>query len=96
MKKVVTALVILVIACSVLSTPAVAAAKGRGGVMVFIAGCCFGVRAGADYNYGKEIHWREWSAYPVCGPRVRHLGRLDGANGVTRAQYAAKYGATFY
>jgi hypothetical protein len=34
--------------------------KGRGGVMGFIAGCCFGVRAAGAYNDGKEIQWREW------------------------------------
>ena len=34
--------------------------KGRGGFMGFIAGCCFGVRAGNAYNDGKELHFREW------------------------------------
>lgn len=83
---------------SVSPTPAQAATgEGRGGVMGFIAGCCFGVRAGADYNDGKEIHWREWiMLIPYVNIVFAIWNGVDGANGVTRADYAEQYGSTYY
>ncbi len=67
----------------------------RGGVMGFIAGCCFGIRAGAAYNDGKEIHWREWIGLII--PIVPMLWNgFEGANGMTTKDYLEKYGATFY
>lgn len=71
--------------------------EGRGGVMGFIAGCCFGVRAGADYNDGKEIHWREWvMLIPYVNIVFAIWNGVDGANGVTRADYAEQYGSIYY
>ena len=71
--------------------------EGRGGVMGFIAGCCFGVRAGSDYNDGKEIHWREWvMLIPYVNIVFAIWSGVDGANGVTRADYAEQYGSTYY
>ncbi len=71
--------------------------EGRGGVMGFIAGCCFGVRAGSDYNDGKEIHWREWvMLIPYVNLVFAVWNGIDGANGVTRADYAEQYGSTYY
>ncbi len=71
--------------------------SGRGGVMGFIAGCCFGIRAATDYNEGKEIHWREWCRLiPWAGIVFAVWDGVDGANGITRADMAAKYGSTFY
>ncbi|MBP7828480.1 MAG: hypothetical protein KA248_01040 [Kiritimatiellae bacterium] len=70
---------------------------GRGGFMGFIAGCCFGIRAGAAYNDGKEIHWREWiMLVPIVSIVVAIWNGIDGANGVTSADYAKQYGATYY
>ncbi|HNX52678.1 MAG TPA: hypothetical protein PLD51_02045 [Pontiellaceae bacterium] len=70
---------------------------GRGGVMGFIAGCCFGTRAGSDYNGGKEICWREWvRLIPYVNIVFAVWDGIDGANGVTRAQYAEKYGSVYY
>lgn len=72
-------------------------ATGRGGVMGFVAGCCFGIRAGSDYNSGKEVHWREWvRIVPIAGFVCAIWDGVDGANGVTRAQYAEQYGSMFY
>ncbi len=69
----------------------------RGGLMGFIAGCCFGVRAGGEYNEGKEIHWREWAGLiPFVGIVFHIWSGIDGANGMTTADYAKKYGSTFY
>lgn len=69
----------------------------RGGVMGFIAGCCFGIRAGAAYNDGKEIHWREWvQLIPIANLVFAVWNGIDGANGMTTADYAGKYGAAFY
>lgn len=79
--------------------PVQAAEKGggRGGLMGFVAGCCFGLRAGAAYNDGKEIHWREWvMLVPVVSLVVAIWNGIDGANGVTSADYAKQYGATYY
>lgn len=71
-----------------------ASAKGRGGVMGFIAGCCFGTRAGGDYNSGKEICWREWVRVFVW-PLMIWDG-IEGAQGMTTADYAKTYGSNYY
>ncbi len=69
--------------------------ENRGGGMGFVAGCCFGMRAGAQYNDGKEIHWREWISLIV--PIVPQVwSAIDGANGMTTSDYVKKYGSTFY
>lgn len=78
-------------------TAQAAKGEGRGGVMGFIAGCCFGIRAGADYNDGKEIHWREWvMLVPYVNIVFAVWNGVDGANGVTRADYAEQYGSTYF
>lgn len=69
----------------------------RGGVMGFIAGCCFGIRTGAAYNEGKEVHWREWvRLVPIAGLVVAVWDGLDGSNGWTSKDYAAQYGSAYY
>jgi len=95
MKKLIAGLLVAVM---VLGTVApVQAGEGRGGVMGFIAGCCFGVRAGGDYNEGKEIVWREWvRLIPYVGLVFAIWDGIDGANGVTRADYAETYGSTYF
>ena len=73
------------------------AASGRGGFMGFISGCCFGIRSGGAYNDGKDLHWREWALLiPFVGWVVGILNGIDGANGVTTKELAAKFGATYY
>ncbi len=74
-----------------------AAPEGRGGLMGFIAGCCFGVRSGGAYNAGKEIHWREWvRLVPIAGLVFAIWDGIDGANGMETSDYAKKYGSIFY
>ncbi|MCZ7592806.1 MAG: hypothetical protein M5U15_11965 [Kiritimatiellae bacterium] len=71
--------------------------ENRGGLMGFIAGCCFGIRAGAAYNDGKEIHWREWvRLVPVVSLVCAIWDGIDGANGMSTGNYAQKYGSAFY
>ncbi|MCX7010609.1 MAG: hypothetical protein NTY53_25755 [Kiritimatiellaeota bacterium] len=96
MKKVlVTAVVALLLLGSV--SPALAVNENRGGVMGFIAGCCFGLRSGGAYNDGKEIHWRQWvMLIPIANLVFAVWNGIDGANGMTSADYAKKYGAAFY
>ena len=95
MKKIIA----LLMAGLVLSTSTVgmAAPEGRGGLMGFIAGCCFGIRAGGDYNEGKEIHWREWvMLVPFVNWVFAVWNCIDGANGMTTKDYAKKYGSIFH
>jgi hypothetical protein len=71
--------------------------ENRGGLMGFIAGCCFGVRAAGAYNEGKEIHWREWVLFiPYANIVFAIWNGVDGLNGMTTADYAKKYGSAFY
>ena len=95
MKLIASLLIALFVMLSV--APAVSAAQGQGGFMGFIVGCCFGIRSGAAYNDGKDLHWREWALLiPFVGWVVAILNGIDGANGVTTKELAAKFGATYY
>ena len=95
MKLIASLLIALFVMLSV--APAVSAAQGQGGFMGFIVGCCFGIRSGAAYNDGKDLHWREWALLiPFVGWVVGILNGIDGANGVTTKELAAKFGATYY
>jgi hypothetical protein len=79
------------------ATSSLAINDQRGGVMGFIAGCCFGIRAGAAYNDGKEIHWREWvMLIPYVNIVFTIWNGIDGANGMETKDYAKKYGSSFY
>jgi len=96
MKKIVAIMLILVMALTVVG-PSASAAEGRGGFMGFIAGCCFGIRAAADYNDGMDIHWREWcTLIPYVNIVFAIWNGVDGASGVTRADLAEKYGSQYY
>ena len=95
MKKLAIAVIAATMLAGALPAPAVNAQ--RGGVMGFIAGCCFGVRAGAAYNDGKEIHWREWvMLIPYVSIVFSVWNGIDGTNGMQSSDYATKYGASYY
>ena len=99
MKKVVASLVVGLFVLMAVAPAANAAdkGKGRGGFMGFIAGCCFGVRAGNAYNDGKELHFREWVLLiPIAGLVVAVMNGLDGMNGLPTKDMANQYGANFY
>lgn len=79
------------------SADAASQGKGRGGFMGFIAGCCFGVRAGSAYNEGKELHFREWcTIIPYVGVVFSIWNGIDCAQGKTTASLASQYGASYY
>jgi len=88
---------VLVAAILAVQVPAAAPVKSRGGVMGFIAGCCFGVRTAGAYNDGKEIHWREWVLLiPIANIVFSIWNGIDGANGWTTKDFATQYGSTYY
>ena len=97
MKKIIAALLIAIL-CAGSVQAAGKAAEGRGGFMGFIAGCCFGIRAGGAYNDGKEIHpLREWlGLVPIVNIVIAVWNGIDGMNGVTTKDLAAQYGANYY
>lgn len=96
MKKIIAGLLVVLMTLSTVA-PVQAAEEGRGGIVGFIAGCCFGVRSGADYNSGKNLHWREWGMLiPIFNLYVWILNGVDGASGTTKADLAEQYGSTYY
>lgn len=96
MKKLIASLMVgLMLLCAVGTSSALN--ESRGGLMGFIAGCCFGIRAEAAYNDGKEIHWREWILLiPVANIVFAIWNGVDGANGMTTADYQKAYGTSFF
>jgi hypothetical protein len=100
MKKWVASLIIgmfVLLAVAPAANAAGGKGNGRGGFMGFIAGCCFGVRAGSAYNDGKELHFREWcTIIPYVGLVFSIWNGIDCAGGTTTSDLAAKYGATYY
>ncbi len=97
MKKIVALLMVAVMLTLVVAPVAEAKGSGRGGIMGLISGCCFGVRAAGDYNEGKEIHWREWvMLVPYVNIVFAIITGVEGYDGMTSADYAEKYGASYY
>ena len=99
MKKLVASMLVGLFVLMAVAPAASAADKGngRGGFMGFIAGCCFGIRAGNAYNDGKEIHFREWcTIIPYAGIIFSIWNGIDCAGGKTTADLSAQYGATYY
>lgn len=96
MKKLIASLMVgLLLLCAAGTSSALN--ENRGGLMGFIAGCCFGMRAGGAYNDGKEIHWREWVlVIPLVNLVVSIWNGVDGANGMTTADYTKAYGSSFF
>ena len=63
----------------------------------FFVGFCLGTRAQSDYADGKSTQLREWGRIlPYVGVVFAIWDGVDGANGVTRSDYAEKYGSTYY
>ena len=96
MKKIIATLLIGALVMIAVA-PAASAANERGGVVGFFAGCCFGIRSGAAYNDGKDLHWREWVLLiPIAGIVVAIMNGVDGMGGITTSELAAQYGSTYY
>ena len=97
MKKLLASLLVGLFVVMTVAPAASAAEAKRGGFMGFIAGCCFGIRAGNAYNDGKEIHFREWcTIIPYAGIIFSIWNGIDCAGGKTTADLSAQYGATYY
>lgn len=97
MMRAVAVLLVVLMAFMMVAPTAAEASTGRGGLMGFIAGCCFGIRAAADYNEGLEIHWREWGRIvPVVSLVLGLMDGIEGAQGITRAELAQQYGSQYY
>ena len=81
------------------AAPAANAAKqqGEGGIAGFLIGCCFGIRSAAAYNDGRDLHWREWiRLIPIAGIFGEIYDGVDGMNGITTAELAARYPGNYY
>jgi hypothetical protein len=97
MRKMIVAMLMAVMLMTTVASAAAPTGSGRGGFMGFIGGCCFGLRAGAAYNDGKEIHWREWvRLIPFVGLVVGIWDGIDCANGRTTSDFGSQYGAMYY
>ena len=97
MKRRVASLLIATMVLLAVAPAASAVNAKRGGFMGFISGCCFGIRSGAAYNDGKDLHWREWVLIvPIAGFVVAIINGMDGMNGLDSTDMAKQYGANFY
>lgn len=95
MKKLLVYLVVGMMALSVLA-PVAKAAGGKGGLYPMCAGCLFGARAAAAVNDGKEIHFlTEWM-YLIFSPVPAVINAMNGYEGLTTKDLAAKYGSTYF
>lgn len=94
MKKVVA---LVLVAVMLFGGVSVVSAREQGGFLGFVVGCCFGIRSGAAYNEGKDLHWREWGLLiPVFSWVVAIMNGIDTYNGLTSKDLAAKFGASYY
>lgn len=94
MKKVVA---LVLVAVMLFGGVSVVSAREQGGFLGFVVGCCFGIRSGAAYNEGKDLHWREWGLLiPVFSLVVGIMNGIDTYNGLTSKDLAAKFGASYY
>ncbi len=97
MKKAIACLLVGVLLTGTLGTAMAAEGGTRSGVISFFAGCCFGIRTGAAYNDGKDLHFREWGLLiPFAGWIIAIWNGIDCAGGITTEQLAAQYGSIYY
>lgn len=93
MKKVFACFLLAGLLVTTVGSSAWAVNANRGGALGFVAGCCFGIRSGAAYNDGKDIHWREWL---TLVPGVCIWNGIEAAKGMQTADYVKAYGSAFY
>lgn len=87
------------LACSMLlAVPMHAQAQGeRSGAASFFVGCCFGLRTGAAFNEGKNLHFRDWGRLiPVLSMVIGIWDGIESAQGVTGSDLTTRYGAQYY
>ena len=85
--------VMLAVLAALMTVPAFAAEKDRGGLVGGIYGCCFGLRGAAAYNDGKDVVTMEWvDAIVTC-----HIWAfIKGYQGTTTADLRKAYGSEFF
>ena len=97
MKKLIASFLVVLFVLIAFAPAAVAANSDRGGFLGFIVGCCFGIRSGAAYNDGKDLHFREWcTIIPYVGFVFSIWNGIDSAQGKTLADLSSQYGSTYY
>ena len=92
-------LIAIMALAAVVSTNAFAqeAARKPGGPVSGIIGCCFGIRAAADYNEGKDLTVKEWlRIVPFVSTVVAIIDAIDGYNGVTRTELQSNPGSRYF
>ncbi len=73
------------------------AASGRGGLIGFVVGCCFGLRTVGQFNEGKDLHFRDWGRIiPYVGAVFAIWDGIEGAQGTTTTSLQATYGAQYF
>ena len=91
---------VLVAGAMLLAVPAQAqgqAPANRGGAVGFIVGCCFGVRTAAQWNDGKDLHFRDWGRFiPFVGTVLAVWDGIEGSQGITTSDLQAEYGAQYF
>jgi len=92
---------VLVLACCMLSAVPMQSqaqtANGRGGVISFFVGCCFGVRTAGAFNEGKDLHIRDWGRIiPYVGVVFAIWDGIEGAQGMTSTRLQQTYGAQYF
>jgi hypothetical protein len=89
-------LIVLCVAMTVLAAvarPARAAEKHKGGPMAFLVGALCGLRAGLEWNEGKDVHWREWCQVV---PFVWVWNGITCAKGTTAHEFGRQNGTNWY
>lgn len=88
---------LLLVAGMLVALPVQSEAGNRGGVIGFFVGCCFGVRTAAEYNAGKDLHFRDWGRLiPYVGTVFAIWDGIEGAQGTTSLQLKLNYGAQYF
>ena len=89
---------VLFVAALLVSAPSmVEAQEGRSGIGSMLVGCCFGVRTAAEFNEGKDLHFREWARLvPYVGAVFAIWDGIEGAQGMTTTQLQRNYGTMYY
>ncbi|MDP6490237.1 MAG: hypothetical protein QGH42_04725 [Kiritimatiellia bacterium] len=79
------------------AAPLAQANEEQGDILGFFVGCCFGLRTGADYNDGKELHLRDYGRIiPWANIVFAVWDGVDTYNGKGRADFQTAYGSEYY
>jgi hypothetical protein len=99
MKKVVVIVCVAALIATLVPVTSQALNDNRqpGGIPAFLVGCCFGIRAGTQWNEGADLHWREWSALiPYWNIVLGIWNGMECYNGAEGHDWAKTNGAVWY